>query len=161
MNLLAGVLSHLEHARSLRPSALYTTYLLISVALDAAIVRTIWLRRGDDNGGSVSSVNMSICIVTTVSFVFKVAVLVLEAREKRSLLISNGARKDQHQEREQKHGPEETSGIFSQGFFWWLNELLLRGYRQLLRPDDLYPVQEDMSAAALNEKFWTTWNKGV
>ncbi|KAK8118640.1 uncharacterized protein PG998_003266 [Apiospora kogelbergensis] len=136
--LFACVLSYSEHARSVKPSSTLNAYLLVSLILDVATLRTTWL----------SQLPVSIRAVSTISFGLKAGILVLEAIEKRRYILDKGC----------LHSPEETSGIYSQGLFLWLNSLLRNGYRQLLKPTDLFPVEEGMSAAVLDDKFWKIWH---
>ncbi|KAH8681362.1 multidrug resistance-like protein [Xylariales sp. PMI_506] len=138
-SLTACALSYAEHAKSVKPSVILNTYLFISLILDAATLRSTWL-------GPLST---PIKAVFTTSFALKLLVLVLEAKEKGEWIIDNG----------RQRSPEETSGIFNQSLFWWLNSLLIGGYRDLLEPEDLFPLPESMLASVLNEKFWNTWKK--
>ncbi|KAK8042694.1 hypothetical protein PG994_013177 [Apiospora phragmitis] len=139
VTLFACVLSYSEHTRSVKPSSTLNVYLLISLILDIATLRTIWQ----------SQLPVSIQAVATASFGLKAAILVLEATEKRRYILDKGHRRS----------PEETSGIYSQGLFLWLNSLLGNGFRQLLKPTDLFPVEEGMSPAVLDGKFWKAWHR--
>ncbi|KAK6085810.1 ABC multidrug transporter [Seiridium cupressi] len=136
-SLAACALSYIEHTKSIRPSTLFTTYLFISLVLDAATLRSIWL----------SGLPATFRAISTTSFVLKATVLLLEAKEKRGWLVDS----------KEKYSPEETSGVFNRGVFWWVNSLLLSGFRHLLQPDDLFPIHGNMSAAILNNKFWDIW----
>ena len=137
-SLLSCALSYVEHAKSLRPSLLLNVYLAVSVLLDAATLRTFWL----------TELPLSIRAVFTSSFALKLLILVLEAQEKgKSLLQGSG-----------KDSPETTAGLFSQSSMWWLNTLLLNGFRRLLTPSDLYTLDENMGTALLSQQFWHTWN---
>ncbi|KAK6063487.1 ABC transporter [Seiridium cupressi] len=42
--------------------------------------------------------------------------------------------------------PEETSGIFSLAFLYWLNPLIYMGSRKVLDSDDLYPLDKHISS---------------
>jgi hypothetical protein len=128
----------MEHAKSLKPSSLLNAYLLITLLFDAATLRTFWL----------SQFNLSVLSLFTASFVVKLALVVLEAAPKRRFFKQeySGA------------SPEEYSGIYGQSFLWWLNDLIARGGRQLLKPTDLYPMTKDMSSEELNDTFWKAWN---
>ncbi|KAK9776692.1 putative P-loop containing nucleoside triphosphate hydrolase protein [Seiridium cardinale] len=136
-SLAACALSYTEHTKSIRPSTLFTTYLFISLILDAATLRSIWL----------SGLPATFRALSTTSFVLKATVIFLEAKEKRGWLV----------ESKEKYSPEETSGVFNRGVFWWVNSLLLSGFRQLLQPEDLFPIHGNMSAAMLNNKFSDIW----
>lgn len=83
----------------------------------------------------------------TTSLAIKAILLVLEAKEKRRYLNNT----------DRKRSPEETSSVFSQSVFWWLNTLFLTGFRGVLSLDDLYPIDEEMSSEHLAESFARTW----
>ncbi|KAH8821942.1 ABC transporter-like protein [Xylogone sp. PMI_703] len=134
---LLGTLSGIEHFKSFRPSALINVYLLFSVLFDATRTRTLWLI---NNGGAIT-------IVFTVSLAVKTVILVLETVEKRRYMDSIDRRK----------GPEETSGIFDRSVFWWLNPLIKTGFSKALRTEDLYPIDEKMSAKVLGTDFEQIW----
>lgn len=142
--LAACALSYAEHARSPRPSSVLNAYLLISLLLDGAILRTLWMAEIAD----------SVRGVFTASFALRACLLVLEAREKGGLVVGavGGGR---------WRNPEVTSGLYSRGMLSWLNPLLLDGFRRLLKPADLYDLDASMKAAALNDKFWVAWDKGL
>jgi hypothetical protein len=135
---LLGV-SYLEHTKSLRPSALINSYLFFTVLFDLAIVRTLWLAFPSN----------AIRELFTTSFAIKAVILVLEAKEKRDYVPTDN-----------NMGPEETSGLYSQSFVWWLNSMIKQGYRHILKPTDLYPVDQSMSSERLNAQFWIEWNRG-
>ncbi|KAK2021657.1 ABC transporter [Colletotrichum zoysiae] len=134
-----GGLSYIEHAKSLKPSSILNIYIFVSLVLDGAILRTVWL----------SHLSVAIAAVFSASFALKAAVMILEAKAKTRHLASAG----------RPCSPEETSGIYSRGLFWWLTPLLLTGFRRLLKPLDLFVLDESMSAAVLNERFWLYWNR--
>lgn len=52
-----------------------------------------------------------------------------------------------------QHSPEETSGIFSLGVFFWLNKLFVAGYRHIFTIESLYPLDSTFDAQALHEEF--------
>ncbi|EFX02266.1 ABC multidrug transporter [Grosmannia clavigera kw1407] len=103
------VLSHLEHVRSLRPSLVINSYLLLTLPFDAARTRTLFLQRGNRNGVLAS------CVASMMGV--KLLALLAEAVEKRGRLL----------EPYRGLSPEETSGIYSRSMFWWLNRLLRGG----------------------------------
>ncbi|KAI8158372.1 ABC transporter atnG [Colletotrichum sp. SAR 10_86] len=139
-SLVFGGLSYIEHSKSLKPSSILNTYILVSLVLDGAILRTIWL----------SHLSAAISAVFTASFALKTAIVILEAQGKTRYLVDPDGR---------SLSPEETSGIYSRGLFWWLTPLLMTGFRRLLKPLDLFTLDESMSAAVLSERFWLHWNE--
>ncbi|KAL6795285.1 P-loop containing nucleoside triphosphate hydrolase protein [Trichoderma sp. SZMC 28012] len=141
-SLMSCALSYFEHGRSLGPSPLLNVFLLVSLLLDAAVLRTVWLSL------STVAASASIRAVLTASFGLKTALLVLEAREKSGHVVGR-----------QTLAPEETSGLYSRAVFAWVAPLLRTGFQRLLRPADLFPLDEKMSSSGLNERFWWHWRK--
>ncbi|KAL7950242.1 P-loop containing nucleoside triphosphate hydrolase protein [Trichoderma barbatum] len=141
-SLMSCALSYFEHARSLGPSSLLNVFLLVSLLLDAAVLRTVWLSL------STAAASASIRAVLTASFGLKTALLVLEAREKSGHVVGR-----------QTLAPEETSGLYSRAVFAWVAPLLRTGFQRLLQPADLFPLDEKMGASGLNERFWWHWRK--
>ncbi|KAJ8107918.1 hypothetical protein ONZ43_g6583 [Nemania bipapillata] len=137
---MAG-LSYTEHARSRRPSVVLNAYLLGSLLLDVAIVRSFWL----------SGLESTICALFSASFALKAVVLVMEAVEKGRFIVDTNPG---------HRNPELTSGLYSRGLIWWMNPLLLDGFRRLLRPEDLYSLDGSMSADVLHKAFWRSWDEG-
>lgn len=138
-SLVFCALSYAEHSKSLAPSLLLNAYLFLSLVLDAVLLRTLWLTPFDT----------AIRNLFTASSIMKCIILLLEAKEKRAYFSSS----------DKQRSPEETSGLYSQGVFWWLNSIIIHGFRNILKPDDLYEVDEAMSTAVLDSKFWMAWNK--
>ena len=133
-------LSPLEHSKSIRPSALINAYLFVSLIFDAVMLRTLWL---------TSPFSATIRDVFTASFALKSVILVQEAFEKRRFL----------QAADKAYGPETTSGLYGKALFWWLNGLIRRGFRQVLTPNDLYPIDQAMESETIDAKFWKTWSE--
>ena len=131
-------LSFVEHGRNIRPSAILGAYLFLSLLFDIVHVRTLWLIRQDTNEARIF----------TTSVVLKVCILCLEVKEKRDYLT--GADK--------LRGPEELSGILSQGVYYWLNQLIVQGYSKVLSLEDLYPLDEHLSAGGLQDRFSRKWD---
>lgn len=137
--LILGPLSYLEHSRSLRPSALLNLYLLFTLLLDAATLRTLWLMP------AFSSPMRNIYLV---SFALKAITMLLEAREKQKYSTLGP----------KELSPEEFSGIYSRGLFWWLNGIIRAGAKQILQPMHLYPITKDMASDALSKQFKEKWD---
>jgi len=132
-------LSYMEHSRSLRPSMLLNAYLFATVILDAATLRTLWL---------LPRFSPRIRAIFTVAFAVKAVILVLEGWGKRAFYNA-----------ERDMSPEDFSGIFSQALLSWLNRLVWKGARHLLKPEDLYPVSDDVSSEYLSARFSQEWNE--
>lgn len=132
------LLSHREHVRSVRPSAIINVYLLLTLLFDVARARTLWL----------DGTTRSIASVFTSGFGVKLMILVTEGMEKRSILM----------ERYRNASPEATSGIYSRSFFWWLNKLMTTGFHRVISNEDLYPIDEDMNSKNLYANAQHVWN---
>lgn len=130
------VLSLVDHSKSPRPSMILNSYLFLTLLLDATQARTFFLLSDDKPELTYSS-------LFVVAIAFKVGILLLEAQRK-SRWVNWDAK---------KHSPEETSGIFSLGVFFWLNSIFLDGYKKVLTIKDLYPLDSSLSAESLHENF--------
>jgi hypothetical protein len=135
---LMMTLSFVDHSRSPRPSVLLNTYLCLTLLLDAAQARTLFL-------SSVGKPELTYSSLFSASMAFKAVILLLEAKQKSSWVHWN----------EKDHSPEETSGIFSLGVFFWLNKLFRLGYKKILTIDDLYPLDSALDAKSLHGVFST------
>ncbi|PYI24555.1 putative ATP-binding cassette transporter [Aspergillus violaceofuscus CBS 115571] len=135
------LLSRLEHARSVRPSAIINGYLLLTLVFDIARVRSLFRASA---ASSLSGVFSSMIAV-------KVTVLLAEAVEKRQILLPPY----------RELSPEETSGIYSRPFFFWLNQLMNSGFHRVLQNQDLYPIDKDMSSQVLQQRIKKVWNMTV
>ncbi|KAI1176082.1 P-loop containing nucleoside triphosphate hydrolase protein [Nemania sp. FL0916] len=136
--LLLALLSHLEHGKSIRPSFIITFYLIVTILLDIARVRTQWLLPDAENVASTLSASLAV----------KIVLLTLEAIEKRRLLVGN----------DHEYPPESTSGPFSRGFFLWLNSLLLLGFGKVLSLADLPSISEKLDSEVLAKSLSATWD---
>ncbi|KAK8096968.1 P-loop containing nucleoside triphosphate hydrolase protein [Apiospora kogelbergensis] len=138
-----AALSHLEHAKSIRPSFIINTYLIATIIFDIARVRTQWLSQR--NGNAIAS-------VLTASLTFKCVLVVLESLEKQSLLL----------EPEHRYSLESTSGVVSRSWFWWLTSLLFAGFRKVLSLEDLPTIHEKINSDRLSHRIeatWENWNQ--
>ncbi|KAJ4270222.1 hypothetical protein NW762_001898 [Fusarium torreyae] len=140
-SLVSCVLSRAEHAQSPRPSSLLNVFFAVSLLLDIAVLRTLWL-------APTTFVNMAIPAVFTAAFALKAILVVLEGWSKAPYLVA-GAR---------THSPEVTAGLYARAVFAWVTPLLLTGFRKLLRPMDLFQLDEHMGAAGLIDRFWRHWH---
>ncbi|OQD65677.1 hypothetical protein PENPOL_c005G03066 [Penicillium polonicum] len=140
LKLLAAVtmlpLSIFEHTRTPRPSMLLMGFLLLTLLFDAAQSRTLYL-------SSALSTERAYSNLFTAAVAVKVVVLLLESQQKSRWIDWD----------KKEHSPEETSGIFSLGVFFWLNRLFLSGYKNVLAIHDLYPLDGAMDPTRLHEKF--------
>ncbi|RYP20476.1 hypothetical protein DL765_002775 [Monosporascus sp. GIB2] len=134
--LCAIAVSYLEHSRSPRPSILLNAYLFVTILLDIAQARTLWL-------ASFNFDEITFSRLFTTAVAAKAALIILESQQK-----SRWVRWDAS-----NHSPEETTGLFGLGSFVWLNRLFLTGYKKILTLDDLYPLDSNMASERLQFKL--------
>ncbi|KAK0708156.1 putative ABC transporter [Lasiosphaeris hirsuta] len=58
-----------------------------------------------------------------------------------------------------EQSPEECSGILSKAFFFWINPILARGYRNILIQHDLPHLSRDMRPEAIREGILKAWSQ--
>lgn len=126
------LLSHVEHARSVRPSTIINVYLLFTLLFDCVVARTLWLA---DHDSTISR-------LFTSTVAIKLLVLSSESWEKRPILLSQY----------QHLSPEATSGILARSVFWWLNSLMRTGFARSLTDHDLLPIHDSLAARTLLPK---------
>ncbi|KAK4152002.1 canalicular multispecific organic anion transporter 1 [Chaetomidium leptoderma] len=130
-------LSYLEHSRAPRPSILLNASLFVTTLLDISQVRTLWL-------ASANADEITFSRIFTCGVAFKALIIVLESQSKSRWI----ARWDVKQ-----HSPEETSGLYGLGAYFWLNRLLLTGYRKVLEIKDLFALDHSIASKALYSKL--------
>lgn len=118
-------------------------YLIATVIFDAVRVRTQWL------GLETNSSHGAYAGVLTASLAVKCIIFILEAIEKRSLLLGLG----------RQFSKESTSGLLSRSSFWWLNTLLLSGFRNVLTVEDLPAIYEKLDSESLAARLEPVWQK--
>ncbi|KAJ5518059.1 ABC transporter integral membrane type 1 [Penicillium expansum] len=134
------LLSHYDHARSLKPSSLICLYLLGSIIFEIAQVRTLWL---------FHPISYSIAAISTAALVIRSLLLVLETSENRETLSPQYGH----------ISPENLTGIFSQSTYWWLNGLFISGFRDELSLDDLYPLDKELLTKSLTSHGDHRWKE--
>ncbi|KAH8666519.1 putative ABC multidrug transporter [Xylariales sp. PMI_506] len=130
-------LSFFDHSRSLRPSLLLNGYLFLTLLFDAAETRTFWL-------ASSTKAEVAYTSLFTAAIAVKLVIFALEAKQKTKWV---------RWDTKEPHSPEETTGIFGLGVYFWLNSLFIDGYRGVLRVNDLYPLDHAMRGQLLYERF--------
>ncbi|PNP80117.1 Fum19p [Fusarium nygamai] len=132
LGLVAGmataVLSYYEHLYSRRPSMLLSIYLFLSLLLDIAHDRTLWLN-------AYSSLEYGFSSVFSAAVAIKAFSVWLESRP-----LSKLPWRDSHV----KETPDSTSGVYSLSSFMWLRGLLRLGYRKVLALSDLPALHGNM-----------------
>ncbi|KAG5781755.1 hypothetical protein H9Q73_004573 [Fusarium xylarioides] len=134
-SLALAVLSFFEHRSSRKPSKLIGAFLVITIILDIALVRTFWIRS-----------MRSIAGVFTASFVIKTILLTLEETPKKLL-----------GEKEKIH--ETSSGVVNRSFFWWLNGLFLQGHRMILETEDLQAIDSKLDTDYVSAPLKKQWER--
>lgn len=136
--IVIGSLLYAEHRYSYSPSLLLSVYLSITILLDIAYVRSLFLR------GSLDAIGA----VTTAILATKLLVLVLEEIPKRGPAIL-------------KTSKEFSSGLWNRSAFWWLNSIFSKGYYSFLHVDDLYNLDHHLDSHRLASKLDQTWKCGM
>lgn len=134
-----GLLSFYEHTRSVRPSSLLSTYLLLSTLMDTARARTLWMIH----------TKPVISSIFTCSLLIRCVLLLLESTEKRSILLPPYC----------ELSKESTSGSIDRSVFFWLTSLFIGGYQRVLSLGDLYPLDPQLQCHQLQERFNPAWDK--
>ncbi|EED20873.1 multidrug resistance protein, putative [Talaromyces stipitatus ATCC 10500] len=135
--LALGVLSNLEHARSIKPPALIEIYLFFTILLDAVRARTIWKLSSDK----------TVFIVFIISMFVKFALFVQESWPRQSYPSSDS------------YTPEEKAGWLNRRLFWWINPLLLLGTRKSLEMKDLPELSHDLRSQECWKSFSESWKE--
>lgn len=87
-------------------------------------------------------------MLSTIALGLKVSIFLLESRSKENNFVSKGT---------VSYGREEISDIFRNGFFVWINSLLVRGFRSILSSSDLFPLPQVLQAEDLHDRFQADW----
>jgi ATP-binding cassette, subfamily C (CFTR/MRP), member 1 len=131
-----AALSFVEHRNSRKPSKLIGTFLVITIILDIALVRTFWIRS-----------MRSIASVFTAFFAIKTILLILEETPKTRL-------------DEKENTNETSSGVVNRSFFWWLNGLFLQGHRTILETEDLQAIDSKFDTDHVSAPLEKQWGRG-
>ncbi|KXH37008.1 ABC transporter [Colletotrichum simmondsii] len=140
-SVLFTLLSEREHRKSLAPSSLLQLFLLITIFLDAARVRTAWHLSPQNNSEGY------IALLLTVQVILKVLLLAAESVSK-PVIIAIPARRVSR---------EEKAGIFGKSFATWVNPLLRLGWKKNLVAEDLDPLDEGLDGEAVLERLSSAW----
>lgn len=55
--------------------------------------------------------------------------------------------------------PENSVSLFSRLCFWWVNDLILTGYKRPLTREDMWKIEDTESAKYLTNKLQVAWDK--
>lgn len=137
--ILFSVVSFKEHSCSKGPCETIQVFLLLTILLDLARVRTQWLLPD----------NLAIATSFSIAFGLRILWLVFESipKHKYGVLLAN----------DEDISPEELNGIISRSLFWWINPLLVLGYSKDLSMSDLFPVDSALSGPTTYERMHKVW----
>jgi ATP-binding cassette subfamily C (CFTR/MRP) protein 1 len=134
-----AVASNYEHYRNARPSSPIGIYLVVTWVFDVAKVRSlIAIEHGKP-----------LAYMQAISAAVKLGLVVLELKEKRAWLVDPKA----------FPAPESTANFFNRLTFFWVNPLLLRGYKKPLHEGDLFEVQDQIIGEKNLLAFAERWEK--
>ncbi|KAK2008905.1 ABC transporter [Colletotrichum eremochloae] len=136
--------SALEHGRSLAPSAVLQTFLLVTVVLDAAHISSVWFDWGIYDGLRLLPIRL-----LPFRLLIEIVLLFTESRAK-AAVIAIPARQVSR---------EEMAGIFGKGLALWMNPLLSLGWSKDLTLDDFEPLDEPLSSEKVLERLSSAWQK--
>ncbi|KAJ0300193.1 hypothetical protein COL516b_008544 [Colletotrichum fioriniae] len=140
-SILFTLISEREHRKSPAPSALLQLFLLITIFLDAARVRTAWHLSPQNNSEGY------IALLLTVQVILKVLLLAAESVPNPAIIAIPARRISR----------EETSGIFGKSFATWVNPMLRLGWKKNLVAEDLDPLDEALDGEAVLERLSSAW----
>ena len=101
-------------------------------------MRTLWLQLGRN----------AIAGVFTASVVTKGVLLFLESHEKRAFLKSPY----------REYPPEALASIMNTSVFYWINQLMLRGYSAVMGVKDLFVVDRALASDSLEKTVLGAWS---
>jgi hypothetical protein len=138
-------LVYFRHCTSLRPSVFLGTYLFFSILVDIPQLRSLFLR------GETNLHFRPLASIFCLSIVAKIGLLALEETPKIRTTDESWKRAP----------PEAVGGAINRSILWWLNYLMIRGYRQLIDLADLDPIQTKFDSNALLARIDSTWKKSM
>jgi ATP-binding cassette subfamily C (CFTR/MRP) protein 1 len=134
-----AVTSNYEHYRNPRPSSPIGIYLVVTWAFDIAKVRSLL---AIEHGKPLA-------YMQAVTAAVKLGLIVLELKEKRAWLLNPKI----------FPAPQSTANFFNRLTFFWVNPLLLRGYKKPLQENDLFEVQDQIVGEKNLLAFAERWEK--
>lgn len=133
------VLSYIEHVRSVRPSVILALYSFFSLIFDAFQARTLFLRHASS----------PLVWTFTAGVGMKCILLILESLPKTAYL----------KEPYSNLSSEELGGVFNTCFLWWINQLIITGYKKLLSTDDLPKIDTKLKSEPLRDRLQKSWDQ--
>lgn len=133
------ILLPLEQWRPSRSSDLGTLYLLLAISLDIILL-------------TAPAENPEYVEFSRVFLVRCIGQLVL-------LLLDLWSRRPVRKNIDNSKSPEETEGVLSRTFFTWINPILLKGYRNILRNEDMPALDRDSKPGLMRSNLIRAWDK--
>ncbi|KAI0381939.1 ABC transporter [Hypomontagnella monticulosa] len=133
------ILSGQDHRKSIRPSDLVILYLIGCVIRDGLEVP--WAVQGSRDWLLQDPI--------VAQMVIEVALLATESIQK------DYAKESSHQDA----SSEESSGILSKIFFWWINPILYEGYHNILVGSDLPSIDSKLLSRSIRIKALNAWER--
>ncbi|KAK1754461.1 P-loop containing nucleoside triphosphate hydrolase protein [Echria macrotheca] len=134
-----ALLSHWHHVRNIRPSGLLVLYLSLTLVFDIARCRTLWAIESAETIAAVFSAAVGV----------KAILFVLEAAEKRKSLLPEF----------RDLPPEATAGELNLWFSWWLNPVLICGFKGKLSIESLFDVDPALRAGEKDVSLVEPWKQ--
>ncbi|CAF1016714.1 unnamed protein product [Brachionus calyciflorus] len=147
--ILAIAITHFEKIRGLRSSTLMFIFWCLLTFANLITARSKFLSfyfKSNNNDHNDTLAFILFYVLVWINLIFslfseKVKVPVSETGEKLKVL------------------PENYVSLLSRLSFWWINDLILTGYKRDLTKDDLWSVDETEASENVTKKFETAWNK--
>jgi ATP-binding cassette subfamily C (CFTR/MRP) protein 1 len=118
------------------PSSILNLFLSWTIVFDAIRARSLWL----------ASYTV-LATLYTASIAVKLVWFYLETKSKLVYFINKNV----------QYGDEEIRGFYNRAFFWWVNPLLLLGFKQSVSLEELPYLDRALSANELHRKFSAHW----
>ncbi len=134
------IITYASHTYFLQPVLFLASYLNVTLLLDLATIYTYYHRTGLDTIARLT------CSLPALKFFL----LALEETPQRSLIIAGN--RDQL-------GREITAGFWNRATFFWVNPLLLFGFRHVIHNGDLSDIGEQFDSKQLYQKLKVSWEK--
>ncbi|KAI0126126.1 putative ABC multidrug transporter [Xylariales sp. AK1849] len=129
-----GLLLYAEHRHSYSPSMLVSIFLSITILLDTATIRSLFLR------GNLVALGG----ITSAAVAMKLLLLVLEEFPKKRSA--------------QNTSKEALSGLWNRSVFWWLNVTFRKGFKAFLQVEDLSKLDQNLASDYIGKKLDQTWS---
>lgn len=126
------LVSHYEHRRSIRPSGLLIAYMFLTILFDGVKIRT-----------HHSIGNKNLVIILSIDLALRVLLFLAECRNKGNSLLESYSEKS----------PEQVAGPISRTFFYWLHNLMLRGYKSHLSMEDMGEIDDCLFSTSITKRL--------